>query len=57
MVFGSESDGLSEKVLSFCDEFVTIPQFGSVRSFNAGVASGIVMYDYISKNITRDSLV
>lgn len=57
MLFGSESDGLSQKVLSFCEEYVTIPQFGSVRSFNAGVASGIVMYDYIQKNVDRNSLV
>ncbi len=57
MVFGSESEGLSDKVLDFCEDHVTIPQFGSVRSYNAGVSSGIVMYDYITKNITRESLV
>ncbi len=57
MIFGSESEGLSDKVLDFCEDYVTIPQFGSVRSYNAGVSSGIVMYDYITKNVNRDSLV
>jgi len=57
MVFGSEGEGLSDKVLDFCEDYVTIPQFGSVRSYNAGVSSGIVMYDYIAKNVNRESLV
>lgn len=49
MIFGSEGTGLTPTILSFCDDIVSIPMMGSVRSFNAAVASGIVMYDFISK--------
>lgn len=57
LVFGSESEGLSSRVLKECQYVVRIPQFGSVRSINAGVSSGIGMYDYISKEISRNDLL
>jgi tRNA G18 (ribose-2'-O)-methylase SpoU len=51
MLFGEEGRGLSDNALSLADEIVYIPQLGSVRSLNIGTASGIVMYDYISKMV------
>jgi tRNA G18 (ribose-2'-O)-methylase SpoU len=57
LVFGSEGNGLSENVLDLCDHIVSIPQFGSVRSLNAGVSSGIGMYDYVQKTVGREGLV
>lgn len=47
--FGQEQVGLPEEVLSACDELLYIKQYGSVRSLNVGTASGIAMYDYVSK--------
>ena len=35
--------------LGMADDVVYIPQLGSVRSLNVGTASGIVMYDYVTK--------
>lgn len=49
MLFGEESNGLSEEVLALCDHVVSIDMRGSVRSINVGCASSIVMYDYSSK--------
>jgi tRNA G18 (ribose-2'-O)-methylase SpoU len=49
MVFGEESVGLTSVMQSFCHEIIEIPMYGSVRSLNCGVASGIVMYDFVSK--------
>lgn len=49
MVFGEEGTGLTPDMLKLCREVVEIPMFGSVRSLNCGTASGIMMYDYISK--------
>lgn len=49
MVFGQESIGVTEKALSLADDVVYIPQYGSTRSLNAGVASGIAMYSYVEK--------
>ena len=42
-IFGEESNGIEDWVLDICDEYVYIPQFGSVRSLNVGTSSGIIM--------------
>lgn len=42
-VFGEESNGIPQKILEACSEYVHIPQYGSVRSLNVGTASGIIM--------------
>ena len=49
VVFGQEMIGVSNVSLSYATHCIQIPQRGSVRSLNVGVASGIVMYDYVSK--------
>lgn len=50
-VFGSESDGVSQEIIEASDYMVAIEQFGSTRSVNVGVASGIVMYEWTRRNI------
>jgi len=47
MVFGEEGVGLSKPMQAFCRDIVEIEMYGSVRSLNCGVASGILMHDYI----------
>ena len=42
-VFGAESTGLTPEAIEKCDKAVFIPQYGSTRSLNAAVASGIVL--------------
>jgi tRNA G18 (ribose-2'-O)-methylase SpoU len=49
LLIGEEGIGITPETLELCDKFVYIPQFGSVRSLNAGVASGIVMNDLVTK--------
>lgn len=49
MVFGEEGVGLTPAMQDLCEDIVEIPMYGSVRSLNCGVASGIVMYDYVEK--------
>lgn len=44
LVFGGEGPGLSDELLGVADQLVFIPQYGSTRSVNVGVASGIMMY-------------
>lgn len=46
LVFGSEGPGLSPEAVAACDTIVAITQYGSTRSINAGVASGIAMYTW-----------
>lgn len=50
LVFGQEGPGLSEAIRPHLRECRSIPQFGSTRSINAGVASGIAMYAWIARH-------
>lgn len=50
LVFGSEGPGLSEEMLTGASKVVKIEQFGSTRSVNVGVASGIAMYAWIQQH-------
>lgn len=51
MIFGAESIGVSQWSLDAADDVVYIPQMGSVRSLNVGVASGILMWSYAQQMI------
>jgi len=48
-VFGEEGVGLTPEMQSMCKDIVEIPMYGSVRSLNCGVASGIVMHEFVSR--------
>jgi tRNA G18 (ribose-2'-O)-methylase SpoU len=50
MVFGEEGAGLTPGMQAICKDMVYIEMFGSVRSFNCGTASGIAMYDFVTKH-------
>ncbi len=50
LVFGQEGPGLSEQVRAAADTVCSITQFGSTRSINAGVASGIAMHAWIRQH-------
>lgn len=47
LVFGQEGPGLSAAMREVLTECRSIPQFGSTRSINAGVAAGIAMHTWI----------
>jgi tRNA G18 (ribose-2'-O)-methylase SpoU len=47
LLFGQEGPGLSDAARGACDRLVSIAQYGSTRSINAGVASGIAMHAWI----------
>lgn len=53
MLFGEEGIGLTPEVIKLCDSLVEIPQWGTVRSLNAGSASAIVLYDFVTKYHAR----
>lgn len=52
LLFGQEGPGLSAAARTACDNVLHIPQFGSTRSINAGVASGIAMYEWARRHAT-----
>ena len=47
LLFGQEGPGLSAPARAACDQLYSIAQYGSTRSINAGVASGIAMHAWI----------
>lgn len=51
LVFGQEGPGLSDEIQQICEYVVAIEQFGSTRSVNVGVASGIIMYQWVNRHI------
>lgn len=52
LVFGQEGPGLSEEVRQAAVDTLSIAQFGSTRSINAGVAAGIAMHAWIRQHAT-----
>jgi tRNA G18 (ribose-2'-O)-methylase SpoU len=46
LLMGHEGSGLSDEVLSICDEVVTIEMMQGVKSFNVGVAASLMMYTF-----------
>lgn len=50
LVFGQESTGLSPEAVAACATVLAIAQFGSTRSVNAGVASGIAIHAWIRRH-------
>jgi tRNA(Leu) C34 or U34 (ribose-2'-O)-methylase TrmL len=49
LLFGQEGPGLSDAARAAVQAVLSIPQFGSTRSINAGVASGIAMYEWVRR--------
>ena len=50
LLFGQEGPGLSEEAQAGASLVVSIAQFGTTRSINAGVAAGIVMHAWIRQH-------
>ena len=44
IVLGNEASGVSEALLSRCDERIHIPMSGQAESLNVAVAAGILCY-------------
>lgn len=45
LVFGNEKHGVSEQVLSHCEENFVIPQVGMIQSLNISVACAVSLYE------------
>lgn len=53
IVIGNESNGVSNEVLEISDQKVKIPMLGKTESLNAGVATGIIVYEYVRRRTMR----
>jgi tRNA G18 (ribose-2'-O)-methylase SpoU len=50
LLFGQEGPGLTAQARAAADLLVSIAQFGSTRSINAGVAAGITMHTWVRQH-------
>lgn len=53
IVIGNEANGVSKGVQELADKKVIIPMLGKTESLNAGVATGIIVYEYVRKKIGK----
>ncbi len=51
LLFGQEGPGLSEEALQAADQVLSIAQFGSTRSINAGAAAAIAMHAWVRQHV------
>ena len=52
IIIGNEANGVSKKVLEIADKKIKIPMLGKTESLNAAVATGIVLYEYVRRQIS-----
>jgi len=50
LVMGNEQKGLSNKILSSCDQIIKMPMLGSSDSLNLAVSTSVALYESIRKN-------
>jgi tRNA G18 (ribose-2'-O)-methylase SpoU len=50
LVFGQEGPGLTPAAQQACAQVLSIAQYGSTRSINAGVAAGIAMHTWVRQH-------
>lgn len=51
VVIGNEANGVSKEILELSDGRIKIPMQGKTESLNAGVATGIILYEVIRKRL------
>jgi len=53
LVFGNESEGVSDQALNLSDYIIQIPMFGMVQSLNLSVSAGIILYEACQQRIEK----
>lgn len=51
LLFGQEGEGLTDTARDSCDALLSIAQFGSTRSINAGAAAAIAMHAWVRRHV------
>ena len=53
IVMGNEANGVSNEVENLADKKVKIPMIGKSESLNVSVAAGVILYEYVRKNVDK----
>ncbi|RAU83994.1 RNA methyltransferase [Pontibacter arcticus] len=54
LVLGNEVFGVEQDVINHSDFVLEIPQFGTKHSLNISVATGVVVWDFLSKVMSQE---
>ncbi|MGE0076288.1 MAG: TrmH family RNA methyltransferase [Bacteroidales bacterium] len=49
LLFGTELTGLTKSALSLADEFVKIPMYGFIESYNISVSAALSLFEFVHK--------
>ena len=53
LIFGNESQGIAQEILSECDEIISIPSLGKAESLNLAISTSIVLYEIKRLNFIK----
>jgi TrmH family RNA methyltransferase len=53
LIFGNESKGISQEILSQCSEIISIPSFGKAESLNLAISTSIILYEFKRKEMLK----
>jgi len=53
IVIGNESKGVSKEILEVADTKTKIPMLGKTESLNASIATGVMIYEYVRRKVTK----
>ena len=53
LIFGNESEGISDEALQLADDVIKIPMFGMAQSLNLSVSVGIILYEAIQQRAAK----
>ena len=51
LVFGNEVNGVDQSVIDASDYIIEIPQFGTKHSLNVSVCAGIVLWEFVKREM------
>lgn len=53
IVIGNEANGVCDEIIDIADNKIKIPMIGKTESLNAGVATGVILYEYVRRKMTK----
>lgn len=53
IVIGNEAKGVSKEILEISDSRAKIPMLGKTESLNASIATGVMLYEYVRRKVTK----
>ena len=53
IVIGNESKGVSKEILEIADARIKIPMLGKTESLNASIATGVILYEYVRRKLSK----